>query len=107
MVLQIIRQLLDGTSGSAMAGANPVDESGIGVVSPYLGQVNAIIDVLKKNQISLSFGEVEDDGPIRPGIEVKSVDGYQVGGRSSKGSSFQPLFHSSLAAISVMEFSRH
>lgn len=78
VVLQIVRSLLGGASGPKMAGANPVDESGIGIVSPYTGQVQAIIDALKTNQIPISFGDVDDDGPVRPGIEVKSVDGYQV-----------------------------
>ncbi|GMH39425.1 hypothetical protein BSKO_07323 [Bryopsis sp. KO-2023] len=79
-VLAIVVRLLSANSGVSFMGADPVTESGIGIISPYTGQVRAITDALKRANIPITFGDgddVEFGYQPRRGVEIKSVDGYQ------------------------------
>lgn len=78
IVLHVVRCLLRQPK-KVVAGSKPVTEADIGIIAPYVGQVQAIAKALSLQKISVSKEKNEDAGTGDSlGIEVKSVDGYQV-----------------------------
>lgn len=79
MVLNIVKGLLKHPKKKT-PGIRPVAAAEIGIISPYAGQVKAITDAVTSQKIPVCKNGNEDDGSQAcSGIEVKSVDGYQVG----------------------------